>query len=852
MSWLSRLRNAFRTGTVNRDLDDELRFHIESRARDLGISEDQARRRFGNALRLREESRDVKVSAWLDTLLRDIHAVLRLWTKRPAGALAAVLTVALGAGLNIAMMQVIWTVMLKPLPYHEPARLVQIWVDDGKDERNAPETELIEDWSRRTHTLSHLASYRAWRVTVAAGGEPQQVTSALISAGFFDTLGIPMLAGRAFTQEEVRPGVDNVVLLREGYWRQRFAGDYSVIGRDVAVDGMPCRVAGIVPDSFSAAIIGTKVDPDVYLPISRAQVAGMRVGLRSRFAIGRLQDGATLDAARDELSIIAEGRERRRVWLSPLQQEVGRPIRPALIALFAATACVLLIACANLANLMMSQAMLRRRELSIRAALGAARSRIFRQLLTETTVLLIAGAMAGAMLAQGVLRSVAALYPDGLPRTAEAGSLWPVHAAAVALIVVVGLIFGTLPAWRATRSTAESSLRVGGNLWMSPGNRRWTDAMVALQVGLTVVVLISAGTLFKTFLELRGVDIGVAREQVIAASVDLPSARYKTRDDRARFGEQWLERVRSLPGVSAAGISNSLPLRYTTLLDILVHLPGIAGEQKVPCRAVSGDYFDAIGLRFAAGRAFDERRKGQVVVNEAFVRKYLPANQSAVGAMLGTEKNPMFVTGVVRDVRHLSLREAAQPEIYLPFASFPLNPIDTVVRTSLPQAAVEASMRRALRSVDDQLAVARFMTMDQVVDEQLARPRFQAVLLALFAAVALILAAVGTYGVIAQTVRSRVPEFALRRALGASTRQLLQMVLRDGLKAPAVGLVGGMVAGVFGAGRWLKTLVYGVAPDDPSLVVVTASVMLATALIACILPARLAISAHPAEVLRQD
>ncbi len=852
MSWLSRIRNVFRSDRLNDDLEEELQFHIASRARDLGVSEAEVRTRFGNTLRLREESRDAKVSLWLDTFRRDLLTALRLWRKRPAVAVAAILTIALGAGLNIAMLQVLWMVLLKPLPYLDPARLVQVWIDDGKEERNAPPVEQIDDWAAHSRTLKHFASYRAWRVTVASGGEPQQVNAALISAGFFQALGVPMISGRAFTPAEVREGTDNVVLLRESFWRSRFLADQGILGREVSIDGMPCRVAGIVPDSFSAAIIGVKLDPNVYLPISRARVAGMRIGMRSRFLIARLEDEISMIAARDELSGMWKDSKGKRVWLSPVQQEIGRNMRPALMALFAATACVFLIACANLANLMMGQAMLRRRELSIRAALGAGQGQIFRQLLTETSVLLVAGAATGAVLAQAVLHSVAALYPDGIPRTAESGSLLPVYIVSFGLILAIGLLFGCLPAWRATQASSESSLRTGGTFWMNRGNRRLADWMVALQVGLTAVVLISSGISLKSFVGLRGVTIGVERDHVITASVDLPGARYKTRDDRAAFGDRWLQQVQGIPGIASAAISNSLPLRYTTLLDILVQLPGSGQEQKVPCRAVSGDYFTAIGLQFIAGQPFDKGRKGQVVVNEAFVRKFLPAGVSAVGAMLGNEKNPMHITGVVRDVRHLSLREAAQPEIYLPFASFPLNPIDTVVRSTLPAATIEAEMRKALRNVDNQVAVARFMTMDQVVDEQLAQPRFQAILISLFAAVALTLAAVGAYGVIAQMIRSRVPEFALRRALGASTGNLLQLILTQSLRAPLLGLVCGVLAGVYAAAHYLKTLLYNVTPGDPALILITIAVLLGTALLASLLPARKAVQVHPGEVLRQD
>ena len=795
--------------------------------------------------------------AWLSQLrndrLSDIRHAFRLWRKRPVVAAAAVLTIALGASLNIAVTEAIWTVMLKPLPYPHADRLVQIWVDDGKDERSAPGRALIDTWRDGSRTFAQIASYRPWRVTVASGGDPQQVYSGLVSAEFFGMLGARFVAGRPFSAQETRAGADDAIVLREGFWRQRFNADYGVLGRTIGVDGRSCRVIGIVSDSFSAAVLGAKSRADVYLPISRAQIPGMRVPtpMRTVFAIGRLRDGVSAHEAGQDLAAIAKAEEKRRIWLSPLQAELGRQVGPALLALLAATGCVLLIACANLANLLMAQGVMRRRELAVRSALGAGRGRLIRQLLTETGLVLVAGTLAGAVLARAVTHAMIAMHPSGLPRAEEAGPSWKIYAAASGVILLLGLAFGMLPAWRASRDTNESSLRVGGTLWMSRGSRRWADGMVAVQVGLTAVVLISAGVLLRSFLELRSVEIGVAREHVITASIDLPGARYSTREERARFGERWVERLQAMPGVAAAGISNSLPLRYTTLLHLLIRVPGSADEQMVAARSVSGAYFDAIGLRFVEGTAFDERRKDQVVVNEAFVRRFLKGKPS-VGVALGTEKVPLLITGVVKDVRHRGLRDAAQPEVYMPFASFPLNPVDTVIRSSLPRAQVEAAMRRELRAVDDQLAVGRVMTMEDVVDEQLAAARFQAALLGLFATVALLLAAVGTYGVIAQTVRSRLPEMALRRTLGAGTGNLLRLVLVAGMKAPLLGLTIGVAAGVFVAGRALRTLLYGVAPDDPALVVGTAVVLGITAMAACLIPAVLAVRVQPGETLRQD
>jgi predicted permease len=850
MSWFSRVRNIFRKDELNHELDEELRFHAEQRAAERGITFDEARRRLGSSLRLREESLDVKVAAWLETLFQDVRLALRVWRKRPVIALTAILTIALGAGMNVAVFQVIWTVMLKPLPYAEPGRLVQVWVHNGKDERSAPENAATERWREGSRAFAHIASYRPWRVTVASGGDPEQVVTGLVSPEFFATLGTPLLAGRAFAPEESESGADNVIVLSESYWRRRFAADRAIVGGDIMVDGGLFRVTGIVKDASFGAVIGTKTEPEVFLPISRARVGGMRVPLNTSFVIGRLEGVRTIEQARQELTSLVEFKQNQRVWLAPLQQEIGRSLRPALIALIAATVCLLLIACANLANLLMAQAVMRRRELALRSALGAGRARIARQLIAEVVLLLLAGGAAGIVLAQAVGVIIRALYPDAIPRSGEGGSQWMVYVFAIGSTLISGLLFGSLPAWRATGESTEQALRVG-NMWISRSSRRWADGMVAVQVGLTAVVLIAAGLLFRSFLQLRDVDIGFARENIITASVDLPEARFKTREDRARFGAEWLERLNAIPGVSAAAISNSVPLGYTTLLSVLLHIPGTEGEQGAGGRAVGGSYFEAMGMHWVAGRAFDERRKDEVAVNEAFVRRYLEG-RPAVGTILGAGKQMMTITGVVKDVRHLGLREAAAPEMFLPFADFPLNPVDTIVRSMLPAHQIADAMRRELRSVDNQLALSRLRTMNEIVDDQLARPRFQAVLLGLFAAVAVALAAVGTYGVIAHNVRSRVPEFGLRRALGAGTPDLVRLVLITGMKAPLLGLAAGLLLGAFGDGRYVETLLYGVAPRDPAVLLVTAGLLGLTAVLACALPGRSAARIEPSQALRQE
>ena len=802
----------------------------------------------------------MKLARWLETVLQDIRLAVRVWRKRPIVALTAIVTISLGAGMNIAVFQVIWTVMLKPLPYADPSRLVQIWLDDGKDDRNPPENTLIERWREGSRAFTHIASYRPWRVTVASGGDPEQILCGLVSQEFFATLGTPLLVGRAFTKDEMKAGADNVILLREGYWRRRFAAHAEIVGGNIRVDGMLCQVVGIVPDSFLGTPLvqgarrgaerATKVEPDGYLPISRARVAGTRFPQRTSFVVARLQSGTTIAQAVHELASTIPPEERRRVWLSPMQAEIAHKLRPTLLALIAATSCVLLIACSNLANLLLAQAVMRRREFAVRAALGAGRARVARQLLTEAMVLSLCGSAAAILSARAIARVITTLYPEAIPRASEGGSQWIIFAFTLATTVASGLLFGALPAWLATRETNIEALRVG-NLWMSRSNRRWANGLVAVQVGLTAVVLIAAGLLLKSFVRLRGIDIGIRREHIMTASVDLPEARFKTREERARFGAEWLRRLKAIPGVSAAGISNSLPLRYTTLLDLSLVLPGVAEEQMVGARAVGGAYFTAMGMRWVDGGPFDENRKDQVVVNEAFVRKHLQG-RPAVGVVLPQGAQTLIITGVVKDVRHRGLREAASPEVFMPFASWPLNPVDTVVRSVLPPAQVVAALRRELRAVDDQIALGRVMTMNEVVGDQLAQPRFQAILLGLFAAVAMALAAVGTSGVIAYNVRSRLPEFGLRRALGAGTSDIVRLVLTKGMTAPLTGLAVGLLVGGFAVGRYLEALLYGITKYDPVVLLSTAGLLGLTGLLACALPSRLAASVEPSVALREE
>jgi predicted permease len=829
VSWFSRLRNALRPDELDRELDEELQFHAEQR----GLA------RLPRHLQLKEQSRDARLATWLESILQDTRLAARVWRRRPVLAITAIFTLALGSGMNVAVFQVIWNVMLKPLPYGRPHQLAQVFIDDGRNEREQPRRLEAEKW-REASTINGVAFFRPWRYTVTGNAEPETVVAGAIGEGFFETLGVKLAVGRPFDKREIAQG--DALLARASFLTRRGLA----VGDELNVDGMLCRITGVVPDTFLAApLMGAKAEPEIYLPFVRARVGGDTEPARAGRLVVRLREGVPLAAAEQDLRALGTVEKSRRVWLSPLDFEIGRDLRPALLALIAATACILLIACANLANLLLAQAVGRRREITMRTALGASRWRIARQLVTEALLLSISGGLVGIVAAQWMTKALLNLYPDAIPRLAIAGSSWPVYAFAFTLTLASGLLFGALPAWR----ESGADLRVGHSM-MTRGSRRWASAMVAAQVALTTTVLASAGLLLQSFVNLRAVDTGVEPAHLITTSVSLPMIRYD-KPKRIVFANAWIERLQTIPGVTAVGVSNSLPIRYQGLLTLRDRLPGLAGEQEFGGRAVTSGYFAAMGMRFARGGTFDPNRQDQRVVNEAFVRRFLKGIEP-VGAPVSSGNHPATIVGVVRDIRQYSLRKPAEPEMYLPFNRYPLDPVDTAIRTKLPMVQLLAALRRELKALDDQLVLGKTMTMDEVIDTELTRPRFHMWLLILFAAVALVLAAIGIYGVIAHHVRSRVPEFGLRRALGASTGSLFGLVLRDGLRAPALGLALGVTLAWFVAGRLLDTLLYGIAPRDPVVYAIAATVLTIAAIAACVIPGLFATRVEPAVALRGE
>ena len=796
---------------------------------------------------------------------QDLRMVGRLWGKQRIATVAALVTIALGTGVNVAVFQVVWSVLLKPLSYEQPERLVQLWrVDElaegsfTRQDRRLPDAATLERWRERAHSLDGIATYRPWRATVGSGGDPERIAAGIVSAEFFPVLGVHTAAGRTFSPDEVRAGMDTVVVLTHGYWQRRFGGEPAVLGRTIVVDGQLHRVVGILAADFRGTIISAGNEPQVYLPISKAAEGPLNLSVG--YTIGRLKPDVSPEVARVELAVLAletaseQGKPAASygVSITSLQEQMGSSMRPALLALFAGTGCVLLIACANLANLLLVQAGRRRHELGVRAALGASRLRLVRQLITEALVLAACGSLLGLGAAWTLVRVMVALYPGAIPRMNESDTGWVVLGFAVVLTALSGVGFSAAPAWQAAMESHGGTWRWGGGR-MSRRSRRWTSSLVGMQVAVTTVVLITAGLLFKSFTLLRSLDVGFARERILTAQIVLPEARYATAGDQALFAQAWIGRLNSIPGIEAAAVTNSLPLAFNLLLSLDVNVPGIDGEQRVGARAVRGRFFDVMGLQMQSGRPLrpeDDDRKDVAVVNESFAKRFFPKG-GAVGQPLRFGSELRTIVGVVKDLRNLRLQRAAEPELYLPFSVIPAAFLDMAMRVDGDPSVIVGAVRAELRSVDPGLALAEVASMEQILDDSVAQPRFQAVLMGLFAAVAILLAAVGTYGVIAQSVAARIGEFGVRKALGARSADLFRLVLRQGMRAPLLGLAAGLLGGTT-SGRLVESLLFGVSMRDSGVFLAAAVLLTAVALVACLVPARYAARVDASQALRQE
>jgi len=797
-------------------------------------------------------------------VLHDIRYALRSLHRHRVFALTAILTLGLGIGANTAIFSAVNGVLLRPLPYPDPDRILTIWGHHSAIGRESASLPDFLDW-RKARSFSGMAAWANAAFTVTGTGEPEVVSGALVTPNYFRVLGAPVPLGRDFRDDEAR-GAARVVVLSLGYWQRAYGGRSDVVGSRIILGGVPYTIVGA-----GARGLALPAEVDIWAPLQTDTTLGRRNDFLQ--VIGRLAPGATAETAQVELATIARRLEAEYpasnagwgVELIGLHERIVGEIRPALLVFLGAVALVLLIACANVANLMLVRVAARERELTIRAALGASRRRLVRQLLTESVLLALAGGVLGLGLAVWGVSALRALDPGTLPRLDEVRLDARALAFALVLSVGTGLLFGVVPAVRARRFDLRGGLAEGGRaLSGARSAARTRSALVLAEVALASVLLVGAALLLRTFVGLTRVDPGIAVDGILTARVTLPRSRY---DDPARqvaFGDALLDRARALPGVGSAALGSAAPVDdavpYWAIALAGVEQPPPDVVQDAVVYRASPEYFHTFGLPLIRGRLFEAADRADrtpvAIVSQGLAQRYWPG-RDPIGSRL-TFDDPadsaatwMTVVGVVGDVRQDGAVSPAYPQIYVPFAQLSNRSIVVALRTGRNPLALAAPLKQALAGVDPSLALSQVTTMEQRVAGTLARPRVNALLLAGFAATALVLAALGIYGVIAYSVVQRTRELGIRVALGASADAVLGIVMRQGLAPVMIGLAIGLGVAAVGS-RVLRSLLYGVTATDLATYGAVAAFLGAVAAAASYVPARRAARSDPVQALRAE
>ncbi|HEX8457751.1 MAG TPA: ABC transporter permease [Pyrinomonadaceae bacterium] len=822
----------------------------------------------------------------MQTLLQDLRYGFRMLWKSPAFTLVAVLALALGIGANTAIFSVVNTVLLRPLPFERPEQLVLVWETHpfGRQlgyEHLPGSTANFNDWRQQADLFEGMAALNGWNVVLTGGDEPQRLTGVKASANLFSLLRVQPMLGRALLPEDERPGASHVVVLSHGLWQRRFGADPSVVGKTLTLDGESYNVVGIMPASATfpqdmgmPAFFDFSVKTDLWTPYALSDEETRNRGSHHIAVVARMKEGVRLEQAQSQLTNLMRRLEEQypddnKDWgaaVLPLHEQVVGKSRRAILILLGAVGFVLLIACANVANLLLARATARRKEIAIRSALGATRGRVVRQLLTESVLLALGGGALGVWLAIWGVDLLVALSPGNLPRPAEIGIDGRVLAYTFLVSLATGVLFGLIPALQISRPDFNESLKEGGRgASGSPRRLRARSLLVVSEVALALVLLISAGLLLKSFISLQKVRPGFAPEGVLTAEIGLPEQKYKDDKSIADFYRQVIARVRQLPGVEAVGAVSQLPLSGAEEIDGFT-IEGRAEEQaagltqSADFRIIAPDYFRSMGIPLMRGRPFDERDRadapGVMIIDEAFARRFFPG-EDPIGKRIdeqGSHKRKSFMTvvGVVGGVKHSSLSADARPTMYLSYEQSGWENMTLTVRTSTGDASnLAAAVRREVWAVDKDQPVTKISTMEETFTAAVAPQRFNMLLLGLFAAVAMILATVGIYGVIAYTVSQRSREMGIRIALGATRRDILKLVVGQAMLMACVGVGLGLL-GALALTRLMAGLLYGVSATDPSIFISLSLLLAAVALLASYIPARRATRVDPIVALHYE
>jgi predicted permease len=878
-----RLLNALRPWRAEPDLEREIAFHMALLEEDFlrrglpaGEARLAARRAFGGVDQAKEMHRDARSFAWLDDARRDVRLAARMLARTPGFTAAAVLTLGIGIGGTSAVFSVCHAVLIRPLPFPDPERLVLVFEDSSK--LGFPTNDIrprdYAAWAQENDVFTSMAGVTDHGVIVGGRGEPERVSGRRVTRSFFDVLGVPPILGRVFAEREDMPGGSRVTILSHGFWLRRFGGDPGVVSRDVVLNGEPHTIVGVMPQDFQF------LDSFVSLWVPAAfSTEELTHGGRYVTVVGRLKGGVDAPRARANLDVVAAGRaslnprpgeEPARAVVVPFKERLSGGARRPLLVLLAAVGVVLLIACANLASLLLARAAARRQELALRGALGASRGRIVRQLLAESLALAAMGLVVGVALARWAFTFLEQLVPSGMTLLARPTLDWGTLVVAATVAVVTGVLFGIAPALQLTRVGAGEALKASGRTTSGPERAR--GGLVVAEVALTLVLLVAAGLLLQTMYRLRYADLGLRPEGLLTLRTVLPLDRYEEHDRRVAFYDRVLERVERLPGVTAAGYTTSVPLEWkggTCEIAIEGQAPDPRLPYDVNHRQVSHGYLQALGVTLERGRHF---RPGDsawsqpvAIVNEALARQYWP-DGDPVGRRIAIdppgpdgaqwrELTWRTVVGVVGNVRQMSLDAPPRPEIYVPYRQFGqqpwFTPRDLVVRTTGEPSSLAAAVKQEIHAVDPALAVSNVRTLDHVLDEDVAARRVGTTLVVVFAAFALVLAMVGIYGVIAYFVVQHVPEMGIRLALGAGSGDIKRFVLRKGMALALMGVGIGALAAL-ATTKALAGLLYEFSGNGITMCAAAAAVLLTLAFVASYLPARRATEVDPITALRSE
>ena len=878
----SGLRSLFRKEQVSQELDEELSGFLEMAAEEK-MKQGMSRKDALRAVRLEEGTVEVakevvRSAGWeffLETYWQDLRFAARMLRKNPGFTAVAVLTLAVGIGANTAIFSVVYAVLLRPLPYQNPGQLVTMFesnLQKGIKEAGCSYVDFTA-WQEQNRTFSFIAGEAFHALTFTGRGEPSELATVVVTPQMFSILQTQALLGRTFSPEDGVRGAAPVVILSETLWLSRFGSDPKIIGSAITLDQRSFTIIGIMPAGFRVPFFTKQ---DIWIPLAQDPLfSGWIAQPPSPHwlpVIGRLKQGVSLAQAQADMDSVSSNLAKEfpaedtgwTIRLTPLQQELVGDVRSALLVLLGAVGLVLLIGCANIANLLLARATSRAREMALRQALGAERGRIVRQLLTESAVLGLLGAIAGMLLAFWCVHALTPFLPSGLAQFGAVRLDGWVLGFALALSLVSSLGFGLAPALLSGDAHLEANLREGAARSGEGGRRsRARNFLAASELALALVVVVAAGLLLRSFIILTSVNPGFNVEHILKAQISLPRFQYSTPQQWTAFASELLDRIQAQPGLKDSANAAPLPLA-----DGSINLPfSIADSPPLPPGtpntadyvAVSPNYFRVMGIPLLHGRTFnsDDSPSGRRValINETLAQFYFP-NQNPLGKRLvfGFPPNTNVsreIVGVVGDVRDISLHQAPGPMMYVPFAQEPFWGADVVVKSALPPSSVVSSIRQAAWSIDKNLPLTDIASMPDVLESSVAQPRFRTWLIGLFGVLAALLAAAGIFGVISYSVSCRTQEIGIRVALGASSQTIRSMVLREGLKIAGAGLGAGSIAAL-GLVRFLKSQLFGVGAADPLTFFGAAALLVIVALAACYIPARRATRVDPMVALRHE